>query len=126
VSVRFIATAVPQPPRVRLSILAAAWLGWASVLVPYEADAQAGVLDAPMQPVEKSGGAPSRCVQCPPAHAKDVETRRAGDRTAPEYAATGGESGRGEPTGLERDPPEALGDVGLSGGAGLPVGLPVR
>lgn len=84
-----------------------------------EAHAQGGSLDAPMHPIDKSDGSPSRCAKCPAAAAQDLDAQRVVERTAPEYPGA-------------RDPSEdAIGPGAESGSAlpvagQLPVALPLR
>lgn len=86
----------------------------------FDARAQDGTLDAPMHPIDKLDGTPSRCARCPAAHVGDLDSQRVADRTAPEYAGTRRESVP------EMEPPENAG-AGVAGGAQLPpIALPLR
>ena len=99
----------------RMTVLAASLVLLGGVSV--EAGAQGGTLDAPMHPIGKSDGSPSRCTKCPIAEPKDLDAQRVTERSAPEYPGARGS----EP---EMHPSESTG-VGLSSGQ-IPITLPVR
>ena len=106
---------VIRHPLGRMTMVAASLVILGGVSV--EAHAQGGTLDAPMHPIGKSDGTPSRCAKCPAAEIKDVDAQRVTERSAPEYPGARG-------PGPEMDPSENSGG-GLSG-AQLPIALPLR
>lgn len=103
--------------------VAMACLPWMLALAgaAFDAQAQGDTLDAPMHPIDKSEGGPSRCAKCPPADAKELDAQRVADRTAPEYSGVR----RPAPPPPEMEPIENPAG-GLAGGGQFPVALPLR